>query len=71
MQKGKIYLNICLDTGAQSLRVLSLKNEFVQTNDIYPATNTHLETQKQGTVKLKRSSLRKKWHISIKKSFKN
>ena len=55
----------------QSLRVLLLKNEFVETNDKYPATHTHPGTQKQLTVKSKRSGFRKKWHISIKKTFKN
>ena len=56
---------------AQSLRVLLLKNEFVETNDKYPATHTHPGTQKQLTVKSKRSGFRNKWHISIKKSYKN
>ena len=56
---------------SQSLRELILKNEFVETNDKYPATHTHLGTQKQLTVKSKRSGFRKKWHISIKKTFKN
>ena len=53
---------------AQSLRELILKNEFVETNDKYPATHTHLGNQKQLTVKSKRSGFRKKWHISIKKN---
>ena len=52
----------------QSLRELILKNEFVETIDKYPATHTHLGTQKQLTVKSKRSGFRKKWHISIKKN---
>ena len=52
----------------QSLRELILKNEFVEANDKYPATHTHLGTQKQLTVKSKRSGFRKKWHISIKKN---
>ena len=51
----------------QSLRELILKNEFVETNDKYPATHTHLGTQKHLTVKSKRSGFMKKWHISIKK----
>ena len=50
---------------SQSLRELILKNEFVETNDKYPATHTHLGNQKQLTVKSKRSGFRKKWHISI------
>ena len=55
-------------TSTQSLRELILKNEFVETIDKYPATHTHLGTQKQLTVKSKRSGFRKKWHISIKKN---
>ena len=57
-----------ISNSTQSLRELILKNEFVETNDKYPATHTHLGTQKQLTVKSKRSGFRKKWHISIKKN---
>ena len=56
---------------SQSLRELILKNEFVETNDKYPATHTHAGTQKQLTVKSKRSGFWNKWHISIKKSYKS
>ena len=49
----------------QSLRVVLLKNEFDQTNDIYPVTPTHLGTKNQLTVKSKISGFMKKWHVSI------
>ena len=50
---------------SQSLRVVLLKNEFDQTNDIYPVTPTHLGTKNQLTVKSKISGFMKKWHVSI------
>ena len=42
-----------------------IKNEFDQTNDIYPVTPTHLGTKNQLTVKSKISGFMKKWHVSI------
>ena len=53
------------DNNTQSLRVVLLKNEFDQTNDIYPVTPTHLGTKNQLTVKSKISGFMKKWHVSI------
>ena len=43
-----MFLNIfsLLPYKAQSLRVRLSKNEFVQTNDIYPGPHTHFGTQK-------------------------
>ena len=67
-QKIRAFVKVYI---SQSLRELILKNEFVETNDKYPATHTHPGTQKQLTVKSKRSGFRKKWHIFMKKTFKN
>ena len=46
-----VVLKTIIVAWTEYLRVLSLIDEFVQTNDIYPVTHTPLGTKKQLTVK--------------------